>query len=161
MLTITSDNTRPSFDPWGTPTYFTPFFVHLYKMYIYLRQQLKLYGKYMFISIFMHSMTINGILERYNNTICMEMHNQLHLCTNIYSKWSIVNTNWQTLVFFRINNWKKKYSLVSFIIVTCILKYWTKIQEYVHYHLNFMFIFSQHFAEADIKWRTFYMCSSL
>ena len=53
---------------------------------------------------------------------------------------------------FRINNNKKKLSSVSFIVVTGILKYGTKIQEYVHYQLNFMFFFfAQYFAEADIK----------
>ena len=52
---------------------------------------------------------------------------------------------------------------MPFIVVTCILKYWTKTQEYVHCHLNFMLFFAQSFAEADIKWRTFvlYMYSTV
>ena len=131
----------------------TPFAVHLRKMYIHLRQQLKLYGKYTFISTSMnfinaneisitlfacvltfnsingwtislfgqsnitkilsisrngwsltpienqlHSMTINCVLETFNNTICIETYIQLHLHTIVYSKWSIINVNWQTCV---------------------------------------------------------------
>ena len=57
----------------------------------------------------------------------------------------------ENISVFRINNNKKKLSSVSFIVVTGILKYGTKIQEYVHYQLNFVFFFAQYFAEADIK----------
>lgn len=39
----------------------------------------------------------------------------------------------------RINIKNKKYSVVSFIAVTFILIYSSKVQEYVHYHLNFIF----------------------
>ena len=56
----------------------------------------------------LHGMTINCVLETYNNTICTETHIQLHLHTIFYSKWSIIDVNWQTLVFFRITNRKKK-----------------------------------------------------
>ena len=40
---------------------FTPFAVHLRKMYIHLRQQLKLYGKYTFISTSMKFMNANEL----------------------------------------------------------------------------------------------------
>ena len=39
----------------------TPFAVHLRKMYIHLRQQLKLYGKYTFISTSMKFMNANEL----------------------------------------------------------------------------------------------------
>ena len=42
-------------------THFTPFAVHLRKMYIHLRQQLKLYGKYTFISTSMKFMNANEL----------------------------------------------------------------------------------------------------
>ena len=45
----------------------------------------------------LHSMTINCVLETYNNTICIETHNQLHLHAIVYSKWSIINANWQNV----------------------------------------------------------------
>ena len=41
----------------------------------------------------LYGMTINCVLETYNNTICIETHNQLHLHTIVYSKWSIINVN--------------------------------------------------------------------
>ena len=37
----------------------------------------------------LHGMTINCVLETYNNTICIETHNQLHLLIIVYSKWSV------------------------------------------------------------------------
>ena len=46
----------------------------------------------------LHSMPINCVLETYNNAICIGTHNQLHLHTIVYSKWSIINVNWQTCV---------------------------------------------------------------
>ena len=41
--------------------YFTPFAVHLCKIYIHLRQQLKLYGKYTFISTSMNFINANEL----------------------------------------------------------------------------------------------------
>ena len=41
-------------------------------------------------------MTINGVLETYNNAICIETHNQLHLHTIVYSKWSIMVNHGQS-----------------------------------------------------------------
>ena len=35
----------------------------------------------------------NCVLETYNNTICIETHDQLHLHTIVYSKWSIIYVN--------------------------------------------------------------------
>ena len=46
----------------------------------------------------LHSMTINCVLETFNNTICIETYIQLHLHTIVYSIWSIINVNWQTCV---------------------------------------------------------------
>ena len=43
----------------------------------------------------LHSMTINCVLETFNNTICIETYIQLQLHTIVYSKWSIINVNWQ------------------------------------------------------------------
>ena len=40
---------------------FTPFAVHLRKIYIHLRQQLKLYGKYTFISTSMNFINANEL----------------------------------------------------------------------------------------------------
>ena len=37
----------------------------------------------------LHSMTINCVLKTYNNGICIETHNRLHLHTIVYSKWSV------------------------------------------------------------------------
>ena len=42
-------------------SFITPFAVHLRKMYIHLRQQLKLYGKYTFISTSMKLMNANEL----------------------------------------------------------------------------------------------------
>ena len=39
----------------------TPFAVHLRKMYIHLRQQLKLYGKYTFISTSVNFITVKEL----------------------------------------------------------------------------------------------------
>ena len=39
----------------------TPFAVHLRKIYIHLRQQLKLYGKYTFISTSMNFINVNEL----------------------------------------------------------------------------------------------------
>ena len=47
----------------------------------------------------LHSMTINCVLETINNTICVETYNLLHLQIIVYSKWPIINVNWQILVF--------------------------------------------------------------
>ena len=41
----------------------------------------------------LHTLTTNGVFQTYNNAICIEMHNQLHLHTVVYSKWSIINVN--------------------------------------------------------------------
>ena len=41
----------------------------------------------------LHCLTINGVFETYNNAICIETHNQLHLHTIVYSEWSIINVN--------------------------------------------------------------------
>ena len=46
---------------WVTTISYTPFAVHLRKMYIHLRQQLKLYGKYTFISTSMKFMNANEL----------------------------------------------------------------------------------------------------
>ena len=47
-------------DPVST-RHVTPFAVHLRKIYIHLRQQLKLYGKYTFISTSMNFMNANEL----------------------------------------------------------------------------------------------------
>ena len=41
--------------------HYIPFAVHLRKIYIHLRQQLKLYGKYMFISTSMNFINVNEL----------------------------------------------------------------------------------------------------
>ena len=46
----------------------------------------------------LHGLIINGIFETYNNAMCIQTHNQVHLHTIFYSKWSIINLNWQTSV---------------------------------------------------------------
>ena len=66
LLTITSDNTRPSFDPWGTPTLHLLLFIYTKCTFIYVNSWSYMANICSLALIFMHSMTINGILERYN-----------------------------------------------------------------------------------------------
>ena len=100
-------------------------------------------------------MTINGVLETYNNAICMETHNQLLLYTIVYLKWSTIKPELTNVGIFRINNKKTKIFISvihrNYVYFKILIKN-TRVL-YVHYHLNFVFFFffAQSFAEADIK----------
>ena len=109
----------------------------------------------------LYGMTINCVLETYNNTICIETHDQLHLHTIVYSKWSIIYVNWKNINVFRINNSKKK--IVISVIHRCYrhFKIRNKNSRVCTLVKFYGFFFAQYFSEADIKWRTFYMYSTL
>ena len=81
----------------------------------------------------LHSMTIHCVLE----TIQFAQRRTIN---STFVQPFIQNgqsLTWTDKYWCFSNNRKKKYSSVLFMLVTCILKYWPKIQEYVHY-LNFV-----------------------